>query len=97
VCRTFDRVGRHGAAAEGLTMLEQGSPARHEASSSARPVSCDECTIQIGEGFQESVAFEFVDESGPRPRRLVVCWRCWESLNRRRKKGTVGDPRIGNL
>jgi hypothetical protein len=75
-------------------MLEQGSTARNEASSSPGLVSCDECTIQIGEGFQESVAFEFVDESGPTRRRLVVCWRCWESLNRRRKKGIAGDSRL---
>jgi hypothetical protein len=49
-------------------------------------VVCDECTIQIGEGFQETMPFDFVDDSGPTPRLLRVCWRCWESLNRRRTK-----------
>jgi hypothetical protein len=77
-------------------MLKQGSAARNEASPGRPLVSCDECTIQIGEGFQESVAFEFLDESGPAPRRLVVCWRCWESLDRRRKKGLTGDSRLAS-
>ena len=75
-------------------MLEQGSSASSGASAGRRLASCDECTIQIGEGYQESVAFEFVDESGPSPRRLVVCWRCWESLDRRRKKGVAGDSSL---
>lgn len=52
-----------------------------------RPITCQECTIQIGDGYQEAVPFEFVlDEDGPRPKALVVCWRCWESLNRRKQK-----------
>jgi hypothetical protein len=52
-----------------------------------RPIHCEECTIQIGDGYQESVPFEFVDdESAPCPRVLKVCWRCWESLTRRRAK-----------
>jgi hypothetical protein len=51
-----------------------------------RPIQCDECTIQIGDGYQESVAFRFVDDEAGRSRVLQVCWRCWESLNRRRNK-----------
>lgn len=50
------------------------------------PVHCDECTIQIGDGYQESVAFRFVDDEGGPQRVLRVCWRCWESLNRRKNK-----------
>ena len=49
-------------------------------------VSCDECTIQIGPGFQETIPFDFVDDAGPAPRLLRVCWRCWESLTRRRMR-----------
>ena len=52
----------------------------------ARPISCEECTIQIGEGFQETKPFEFVDETSPGRRLMRVCWRCWESLNRRQAK-----------
>jgi hypothetical protein len=49
------------------------------------PIHCEECTIQIGDGYQESIAFDFVeDESTPRPRVMKVCWRCWESLTRRK-------------
>lgn len=51
-----------------------------------KPIHCDECTIQIGEGFQESVPFEFVDDTLPTPRVLKVCWRCLESLMRRKAK-----------
>jgi hypothetical protein len=52
-----------------------------------RPVNCEECTIQIGDGYQESVAFEFVeDEAVPRGRVMRVCWRCWESLTRRKAR-----------
>ena len=51
-----------------------------------RPIQCDECTIQIGDGYQESVAFRFVDDEAGRSRVLQVCWRCWESLNRRKNK-----------
>ena len=51
-----------------------------------RLVHCDECTIQIGDGFQESVVFRFVDGEADRSRVLQVCWRCWESLNRRKNK-----------
>ena len=51
-----------------------------------RPIHCQECTIQIGDGYQESIPFEFVDDSSPTPKVLKVCWRCWESLNRRRAK-----------
>lgn len=51
-----------------------------------RPIQCEECTIQIGEGYQESIPFEFVDDALPRPKALVVCWRCWESLTRRKIK-----------
>jgi len=49
-------------------------------------IHCDECTIQIGDGYQESVPFEFVDDSESDPRVLKVCWRCWESLTRRKTK-----------
>jgi hypothetical protein len=52
----------------------------------ARPLICDECTIQIGEEYEERFPFEFVDDQGPRPRVMTVCWRCWESLNRRKAK-----------
>jgi hypothetical protein len=53
----------------------------------AKSVHCQECTIQIGDGYQESRCFEFRDDSfGGRLRVLKVCWRCWESLNRRRMK-----------
>jgi hypothetical protein len=51
-----------------------------------RPVHCEECTIQIGDGYQEAIPFNFVDDSTGTPRQLTVCWRCWESLNRRRLK-----------
>ena len=51
-----------------------------------RPIHCDECTIQIGDGYQESIPFDFIDESEARPRVLTVCWRCWESLTRRKAK-----------
>ena len=50
------------------------------------PLHCDECTIQIGNGYQESIPFAFVDDSEPRPRVMKVCWRCWESLTRRKIK-----------
>lgn len=60
--------------------------------------TCEECTIQIGEGFQETTPFEFVDDSGPTRRVLRVCWRCWESLNRRRAKRLAQDPhQVGPL
>lgn len=50
-------------------------------------IHCDECTIQIGDGYQESIPFEFVDdEFAARPRVMTVCWRCWESLTRRRAR-----------
>lgn len=55
-------------------------------------ISCDECTIQIGEGFQERIPFDFVDDTDPTPRALRVCCRCWESLNRRRAKRLAQGP-----
>lgn len=51
-----------------------------------KPIHCEECTIQIGDGFQESVPFDFIDDTLPTPRVLKVCWRCWESLTRRKMK-----------
>ena len=66
-------------------MLDQKGHAAAE-KQNEQPVQCDECTIQIGEGYEEATPFEFVDDSTPKPRLLVVCWRCWESLNRRRIK-----------
>ena len=63
-----------------------------------RAIACEECTIQIGEGFQETVVFEFVDDDtarNPRPRQ--VCWRCWESLNRRKAKRQAHEGHLGSL
>lgn len=41
-----------------------------------RLVQCRECTIFIGEGYQETVPFPHPDGKG------YVCWRCYESLQR---------------
>jgi hypothetical protein len=57
-----------------------------------RPITCEECTIQIGEGFQETIVFEFLDETVPNARAMQVCWRCWESLNRRKVKRQAQEP-----
>ena len=67
-------------------MLDEQDRQAPQRGGQQRPIHCDECTIQIGEGFQESIPFRFVDDTGPRQRVLTVCWRCWESLNRRRTK-----------
>ena len=79
-------------------MLDQR---RHAAADkqNEQPVQCDECTIQIGEGYEEATPFEFVDDSTPKQRLLVVCWRCWESLNRRRLKrqSLEASPDSGRL
>jgi len=78
-------------------MLEEMGRGRTDGRSKRRPVHCDECTIQIGDGFQETIPFEFVDEPSPRPKVLKVCWRCWESLNRRKTKRLEqdGEPAPG--
>jgi hypothetical protein len=82
-------------------MLGERSQASTQGRPKRRPVPCDECTIQIGEGYQESIPFEFVDDEFPDdPRVLTVCWRCWESLNRRKNKRLAqasteaGPPRL---
>jgi hypothetical protein len=67
-------------------MLDEHEPRTLSDRPRRRPVHCDECTIQIGDGYQESIPFEFVDDSSARPKTLKVCWRCWESLNRRKRK-----------
>jgi hypothetical protein len=67
-----------------LEEIGRGSP---DGRTKRRPIHCEECTIQIGDGYQETIPFEFVDdESAPRPKAMKVCWRCWESLNRRKAK-----------
>lgn len=42
---------------------------------------CQECTILIGEAYQEKYPFR-----SPFDRRTVVCWRCYESLLRRKER-----------
>ena len=79
-------------------MLDSDDLAAPVGSTRQRPMSCQECTIQIGDGFQEAIPFEFVlDDDDPRSKALEVCWRCWESLNRRKlKRSTEGDqPKPG--
>jgi hypothetical protein len=73
-------------------MLDNQDRGEPQSLDQGRPVQCDECTIQIGDGFQESLPFRFVDDSTPHPRELTVCWRCWESLNRRRLKRLAQAP-----
>lgn len=69
-----------------MAMLDDKTQAPADGRTQGRPLHCQECTIQIGDGYQESVAFEFVDESSSHPKVLKVCWRCLESLNRRKAK-----------
>ena len=79
-------------------MLEQGGRGRSEGRTKERPIHCQECTIQIGDGYQETIPFEFVDdESSARSKVMIVCWRCWESLNRRKTKrqGQSDEPSPG--
>jgi hypothetical protein len=74
-------------------MLDPNARAAPSGRTGQRPISCQECTIQIGEGYQEAIPFEFVlDEDGARPKVLTVCWRCWESLNRRKRKRQPQPP-----
>lgn len=74
-------------------MLRERSQASTQGHQKRRPISCEECTIQIGEGYQEALPFEFVDDEHPaKPRVLTVCWRCWESLNRRKNKRLAQAP-----
>jgi hypothetical protein len=73
-------------------MLDDHVRGAAEGRTKQRPIHCQECTIQIGEGYQEPVPFEFVDESGPHTTVLRVCWRCWESLNRRKQKRASTQP-----
>jgi hypothetical protein len=67
-------------------MLNEQRRTRPEHRRKERPIHCDECTIQIGAGYEESHPFRFVDDSSERSQTLIVCSRCWESLNRRRQK-----------
>lgn len=68
-------------------MLHKKEPGALGVRPRSRPVHCQECTIQIGDGYQESLCFEFLDDGcPPSPKVLQVCWRCWESLNRRKAK-----------
>jgi hypothetical protein len=41
---------------------------------------CSQCTILIGPGYVESEPFTHPDARG------YVCWRCYESLERRRDR-----------
>lgn len=47
---------------------------------------CAECTILIGEGYQEVVPFEAPGGEG------VVCSQCYESLRRRARRQAQEDP-----
>ena len=67
-------------------MLHEQDREDAELHTEQRAIHCDECTIQIGVGYQESISFEFFDDSEPCPRVMKVCWRCWESLTRRKNK-----------
>ena len=49
-------------------MLDEGRRGTVGARAGRRPVTCEECTIQIGEGFQETIVFEFVDDTVPKPK-----------------------------
>jgi hypothetical protein len=74
-------------------MPREQSQASTQGHQKRRSISCDECTIQIGEGYQEALPFEFKDDEHPaKPRVLTVCWRCWESLNRRKNKRLAQAP-----
>ena len=67
-------------------MLSDGSRSNPKPRISAQQIQCEECTIQIGDGYQESISFEFVDDEASVASTLRVCWRCWESLARRRSR-----------
>jgi hypothetical protein len=41
---------------------------------------CSECTILIGPGYLETEPYVHPTRPG------VVCWRCWESLERRAQR-----------
>ncbi len=77
-----------------MAMLDGDNAAAPAGRTRQRPISCQECTIQIGDGYQESIPFDFVlDDDNPSSRILKVCWRCWESLNRRKlKRLSEGEP-----
>jgi hypothetical protein len=47
---------------------------------------CHECTILIGQAYQEKYPFR-----SPLDRRSVVCWRCYESLQRRRDRSAAAE------
>ena len=51
---------------------------------------CSQCTILIGPGYVEAEAYTHADARG------YVCWRCYESLDRRRdrrlKAEALGQP-----
>ena len=42
---------------------------------------CQECTILIGEAYQEKLPFR-----SPLDGHAIVCWRCYESLQRRKER-----------
>ncbi len=49
-------------------------------------LTCAECTILIGPGYLETEPFAHPARSG------AVCWRCFESLERRAQRGETIPP-----
>jgi hypothetical protein len=49
-------------------------------------LACQECTILIGPGYLEREPFAHPARSG------AVCWRCFESLERRAQRGETIPP-----
>ncbi|MBI4494435.1 MAG: hypothetical protein HY690_16760 [Chloroflexi bacterium] len=66
--------------------MPQGENPRERAGQT-RPVQCRECTIFIGEDYQEKVPIPAPDGKG------VVCWRCYESLVRTAERQATQSER----
>jgi hypothetical protein len=76
---------------EPLHVVAIEDPAEPNDLPSAPPglVRCQECTILIGPGYLETRAFCHPARSG------AVCWRCFESLERRAAREDPAAPRGG--
>jgi hypothetical protein len=54
-----------------------------------RIVKCKECTINIGQGFQETRPFIAPDGRG------YLCWRCYESYERQQERKARAEAAKG--